>query len=101
MLLLQEKGHFESECRKKQFDFNKGGANVFNTEESTSHSMFISCQATNESSSKDVWLLDNGCNNHMTGNKKLFSSLDNSVKFEIKLGGDHLVDALGKAQFLS
>lgn len=32
----------------------------------------------------------------MTGNKDLFSSLDNQVKSKIKLGDDHQVNALGK-----
>lgn len=58
--------------------------------------MFISCQETKECCSKNIWLLDNGCNNHMTCKKELLSSLDNNSKFKIKLGHDHLVDALGK-----
>ena len=58
--------------------------------------MFFLCQAIEETNNNDLWLLDNGCNNRMTGNKKLFSSLDNSVKFEIKLGDDRHVNDLDK-----
>ncbi len=28
----------------------------------------------------DVWFLDSGCGNHMTGNKDLFSSIDTSIQ---------------------
>ena len=34
----------------------------------TSRGMFLSCHKT-EQQPKDLWLLDSGCNNHMTGNK--------------------------------
>jgi hypothetical protein len=75
---------------------NKGRANISNTEEGTSETMFISCQITKEDHNKDLWLLDSGCNNHMTGNKKLFSSIDSSIQSEITLGDDYHVKALGK-----
>lgn len=58
--------------------------------------MFISYQAIEECNKEDVWLLDNVCDNHMTGNKEFFSSLDSNIESEIKLGDDHLVDALAK-----
>jgi transposase InsO family protein len=90
-------GHYESECRKKQEDLNRGRENVTNTEEGTSESMFFSCQVTEEASNNhDLWLLDSGCNNHMTGNKDFFSSLDSSVTSQIKLGDDYQKKVLGK-----
>ena len=58
--------------------------------------MFLCCQATKEHSRSNLWLLDSGCSNHMTGNKSLFSSLDSSVVTNIKLGDDSLVPAKGK-----
>jgi hypothetical protein len=71
-------------------DLNRGRENITNTEEGTSESMFLSCQVTEEASnSHDLWLLDSGCNNHMTCNKYLFSSLDSSVTSQIKLGDDY------------
>ena len=62
--------------------------------------MFFSYQATKERCSSGLWLLDSGCNNHMTGNKSLFSSLDSSVVTNIKLGDDFLVPAKGKGTIL-
>ena len=60
----------------------------------------MSYQATKEHCSSDLWLLDSGCSNHMTGNKSLFSSLDSSVVMDIKLGDDFLVPAKGKGTIL-
>jgi hypothetical protein len=57
--------------------------------------MFYSCHATTEPTDLDVWMLDSGCSNHMTGNKDLFSSFDSTVKNKVKLGDDHLVNVQG------
>ena len=58
--------------------------------------MFLTYQATEKHCSTDLWLLDIGCKNHMTGNKSLFSSLDSFVVMNIKLGDGFLVPAKGK-----
>lgn len=59
--------------------------------------MFLSCEITEETNnSKNLWLLDSGCSNHMSSNKVLFSCLDSSITFEIKPGYDSLVKAQGK-----
>ena len=76
----------------------KNRANVTNVDEGTSHSMFLSCHVAEEFNNRDIWLLDSGCSNHMTGNQDMFSILDDSVKSEIKLGDDHKVNALGKGE---
>ena len=61
----------------------------------TSRGMFLSCHKT-EHQLKDLWLLDSGCSNHMTGNKELLSCLDSSISSDITLGNDHLVKVQGK-----
>ena len=58
--------------------------------------IFLSYQAIEEYYSTYLWTLDNGCNNHMTGNKSLLSSLDSSFVTNIKIGFDFLVPAKGK-----
>ena len=92
-------GHYEHECRKKQADENNSRANVSKEEEGLSEVMFLSYQATENHCNSDLWLLDSGCSNHMTGNKSLFSSLDSSVITNIKLGDDSLVPAKGKGYY--
>jgi hypothetical protein len=57
--------------------------------------MFLSCHKT-EQQPKDLWLLDSGCNNHMTGNKDLLSCIDSSISSDITLGNDYLVKVQGK-----
>ena len=44
----------------------------------------------------DIWYLDSGYSNHMTGNIELFSSLDESVQTKVTLGTDIQVTVLGK-----
>ncbi|XP_039127079.1 uncharacterized protein LOC120263279 [Dioscorea cayenensis subsp. rotundata] len=46
--------------------------------------------------SSSLWLLDSGCSNHMTGDKNLFYSLDESVKHNVKLGNDKDVEVQGR-----
>jgi len=55
----------------------------------------LTCNVTQESAN-DVWFLDSGCSNHMTGNKDLFSSIDTSIQYEVKLGNDCKVTVSGK-----
>jgi hypothetical protein len=61
----------------------------------TSGGMFFSCHKTEEQP-KDLWLLDSGCSNHMTGNKDLLSCIDSSLSSNITLGNDSLVKVQGK-----
>ena len=44
----------------------------------------------------DIWYLDSSCNNHMTSNLNLFSSLDNSVQTDVTLGNNVQVTVLRK-----
>jgi len=78
-------GHYKSECRKLQY---KNKANVTNTECETSDALFLACQVTVQVPNKDVWLVDSGCSNHMTGHSDLFSHLDTSFSSSIGLGDD-------------
>ena len=45
-------------------------------------------------------VLDSACNNNMTRNKELFSSLDTSIQSEVKLGNDSKVKVNGKGVIL-
>lgn len=44
----------------------------------------------------DIWYLDNGASNHMTGDKRNFSSLDNTITGKVRFGDDSRVDIKGK-----
>ena len=51
-----------------------------------------------ETKSEDVWFLDSGCSNHMTGNITLFSKLDQSVKSQVTLRTDSKISVMGKGE---
>lgn len=44
----------------------------------------------------DVWFLDSGCSNHMTGNESIFINMDKSVNSQVKMGNGALVNTKGK-----
>ena len=44
----------------------------------------------------DIWYLDSGKKNHMSGNLNLFSSLDNLVQTDVKHGNNVQVIVFGK-----
>jgi len=45
---------------------------------------------------EEVWFLDSGCNNHMSGNKEWFSNLDDGFRHTVKLGNDSRMEVMGK-----
>ena len=79
----------------KQEEIEKNGANYSNASDNNLGSLCITYNASQECSSRK-WFLDSGCNNHMTRNKDLFASLDDSIKSEVKLGNDSKVSLMGK-----
>jgi len=51
-----------------------------------------------EETIKSQWFLDTGCNNHMSGDKSVFSTLDESFKDNLKFGNNSRVVVMGKGQ---
>ncbi|XP_024009440.1 uncharacterized protein LOC112084523 [Eutrema salsugineum] len=48
----------------------------------------------------NVWYLDNGASNHMTGNRNYFSKLDEKVTGKVRFGDDSRIDIKGKGSIL-
>lgn len=46
--------------------------------------------------SDNIWYLDSGCSNHMTGDRKKFVQLDDKVSSQVKLGDGKLQNVEGK-----
>ncbi|RVW84529.1 Retrovirus-related Pol polyprotein from transposon TNT 1-94 [Vitis vinifera] len=44
----------------------------------------------------NVWFLDSGCTNHMTGNKNIFLDMDTTINSQVKMGNGDLVNVKGK-----
>lgn len=62
----------------------KKGAGLIAEEDGT-RNIFMASSSI-ESQSNLGWLIDSGCSNHMTGDKTLFNSLDESMEVNVRLG---------------
>ena len=51
-----------------------------------------------EENNEDIWFLDSGCSNHVTGNISMFSMLEENVKSQVTLGTDSKVSVMGKGR---
>ncbi|KAG7578674.1 Integrase catalytic core [Arabidopsis thaliana x Arabidopsis arenosa] len=49
---------------------------------------------------KNVWYLDNGASNHMSGNREYFSKIDETVTGKVRFGDDSRIDIKGKGSVL-
>ncbi|KAI5422236.1 hypothetical protein KIW84_045631 [Lathyrus oleraceus] len=45
-----------------------------------------------------MWYLDNGCSNHMCGEKEAFSDLDESFRSSVKFGDNSKISVMGKGK---
>lgn len=48
----------------------------------------------------NVWYLDNGASNHMTGNRDYFKFIDKSIIGKVRFGYDSRIDIKGKGSIL-
>ena len=97
-----KKGHYEKECRTKERDFKSGKlkksfqknqANTVKTEEDDT--AFVA--ALSASVSSDMWYLDSGASQHMTGCRAWFSKYENlSLSRTVTLGDDRDLVIKGK-----
>ncbi|KAI5419259.1 hypothetical protein KIW84_043433 [Lathyrus oleraceus] len=87
-----EFGHFQYECPKKPQD------SIANYVETNEEAVLLMTQLSSEgkSNTQDIWFIDSGCNNHMTGRKDWFSVVDESFSDEVKLGNNYALKVCGK-----
>ncbi|GKU96667.1 hypothetical protein SLEP1_g9878 [Rubroshorea leprosula] len=83
-------GHIAKDCRIKDKQ-----ANFAQEKDDETESLFLACYTAKESV-PDVWYVDSGCSNHMTGNINLFINLDKSVSNKITMGDGTVREAQGK-----
>ena len=61
----------------------------------------IKPQDFESNSEKDnVWYLDNGTSNHMTGNRNYFKRIDETITGKVRFGDDSRIDIKGKGSIL-
>nr|AFP55578.1 copia-type polyprotein [Rosa rugosa] len=83
-------GHFQYECPNWERT-----ANYAELEEEE-ELLLMAYVEINNSKREDVWFLDSGCSNHMCGNRKWFSNLDETFKHSVKLGNNTRMAVTGK-----
>lgn len=85
-------GHYKFECRTN-LNKNRGARSNFVEKEEIS--VLMVCHAK-EDTHQNVWYLDTGCSNHMSGNKSAFSHLDESYHDTVKFGDNSTISVMGK-----
>ena len=60
---------------------------------------FIMCNIAKEGT-PEVWYLENSYNNHMNGNKSLFSFIDNNFMSKIKMRNNGTIPIVGKGYIM-
>lgn len=79
-------GHYQFECPNGERD--SGGDRKANYAEIDEEEgiLLMAVSEENGEETKEVWFLDSGCSNHMCGDKRWFSILDESFHHSVKLG---------------
>ncbi|KAG9458128.1 hypothetical protein H6P81_002636 [Aristolochia fimbriata] len=96
----QEFGHYMSDCPKLKKGQNSHYAKMAMYGESDSNSenaLLLTCDVAVEEKN-NMWFLDTGCSNHMTGQRDLFTSLNNTVTTEVKFENNSRIPVKGKDQ---
>ncbi|KAA8529716.1 hypothetical protein F0562_034184 [Nyssa sinensis] len=86
--------HSQRDCWYQNKDKKETSEANF-TQEDAAEQLFYSCMNV-EHNSQNVWYLDNGCSNHMTGNREIFVELDGNYSSQVKLGDGKSKNVEGK-----
>lgn len=84
-------GHYQYECPK----WNKQ-ANYVECKEEEEELLLMTHVEDVRARKGEAWFLDSGCSNHMSGDKELFTSLNENFKHSVKLGNNSRMEVAGK-----
>ncbi|KAJ0941493.1 putative RNA-directed DNA polymerase [Helianthus annuus] len=106
-------GHYASECN--ELKEQKDEANFIQTQEEE-HALLLSVHGeqvkdvvflnedkvfpARDDNDNEIWYLDNGASNHMTGEKTFFAELDGNVTGQVRFGDGSKVQIKGKGTIL-
>lgn len=91
-------GHVQADCYKKKREEQQINVVEEKGNEKNTETMLFMTKTDEKSDVSQVWFLDSGCSNHMSGYKHLFEELDESYKKPVRLGNDKeiQVEGIGK-----
>src|ERR1044072_2337374 len=90
-------GHYSRECRARSVNVRDSHARVAETKDEMKM-VLTTCHTVAAEKNENQWLLDTGCSNHLSGNKELFSDLDEKFHATVKLGDNSKLEVLGKGK---
>ncbi|XP_058111644.1 uncharacterized protein LOC131254962 [Magnolia sinica] len=87
--------HYKSKCRT---NLRRDGGKQSNFAEKEEVSLLMACHVKEETHKKFLWYLYTGCNNHMSGEKFVFSELDEAFHDVVKFANGSTVSIMGKGK---
>lgn len=106
-------GHFQNECptwdeEANYADFDdkeemllmayieEEDEEIDASSETNAERLLMTYAGKNENIRRRAWFLDSGCSNHMSGDRELFSQMNENFKHSVKLGNDRKMEVVGK-----
>ncbi|CAM8975585.1 unnamed protein product [Rhodiola kirilowii] len=86
----EKMGHYQSECPEWENDVN------FMKSDDHEEMVLMAYAEKHHVSKNEVWYLDSGCSNHMSGNKHCFYDLDESFRHSVALGNNTRMPVMGR-----
>ncbi|XP_074266058.1 uncharacterized protein LOC141588518 [Silene latifolia] len=93
-------GHKEVDCWDKQKAETNQAKFSEQIEEDESRLFMAYSKIQSSLDSDDIWFLDSGCSNHMSGTKSLFKTLDESKKGDVRLGDNKKMHVEGNGNIV-
>ncbi|CAN6715608.1 unnamed protein product [Malus baccata var. baccata] len=92
-------GHIARDCNTKK---NAQGVQQLNfaAQVPATTTMFYVSNEVAKKSIEDVWYVDSGCSNHMTGREDVLIDIDRSITAKVEMGTGQLVDVIGKGSLV-
>ncbi|KAM1578272.1 hypothetical protein ACFX1Z_039846 [Malus domestica] len=91
-------GHIARDCRVKKEKTNQH-VNFVNQVNDTP-TMFYVCNNVNVKKNEDIWYVDSGCSNHMTGREELLIDIDRNMTAKVEMGTGQLIEVTGKGSLV-
>ncbi|CAN6712862.1 unnamed protein product [Malus baccata var. baccata] len=91
-------GHIARDCRVKKEKANQH-VNFVNQVNDTP-TMFYVCNNVKVKENEDIWYVDSGCSNHMTGREELLIDIDRNMTAKVEMGTGQLIEVTGKGSLV-